>query len=263
MYRAALDSYIQDLAQRIKQIPANTYKGLKQVEWAQHYATLKGVVSQIDWVEVLKITVFGFLSVCRGVYLGGYYTGRFVHTSSQWLGHEMNYLMGNLHRPPASTDHLRGITEMVADPAPLSPTSTTGPTGLEEVTFGIRDQYSSEEADTISLVVSPEVLEMIDEIATALHAEMSEQEQSAFSMVMDPELDPSTVEELVVALTPQPLQGNPDKTVDSICSVAVMAPISNLVKGMTVRELKEISGVRSKKYKKDQLIVLAGAALAC
>lgn len=258
----------ENIASLIADVCVIAYAAAKPLAIASYKAT-KAWVKKVDWLDVLEIMVVGFIHFVQGVYEAGVKTGQWVHGVNDALAREFVYLTGALERPAAA--------------APTAPVTTaTEPQGNEEVQSSpkpslqreveeVREDMTSDPAvaqayvdfdaylddadpDSINEVFTPSDEDQasnpfIDEAVNQMMEEVTEKDFNQY----DDQLDVLNINLANNTFT---------KVEDSTCTPA-QHPLYAQLESMTVKQLREVSGMYNKQIKKEDLINAAAIKLAC
>lgn len=257
----------ENVASLIADVSVIAYAAAKPLAIASYKAT-KAWVKKVDWLDVLEIMVVGFIHFVQGVYEAGVRTGQWVHGVNDALAREFVYLTGALERPAAAS--------------PTAPVTTaTEPQGNEEVQSSpkpslqreveeVRGDMTSDPAVAQAYVDFDAYLDdadpgsinevfipsdedqasnpFIEEAVNWMMNEVTEESAKHYCDRLDEvasKLDNSTF----------------TKVEDSVCTPA-QHPLYAQLESMTVKQLREVSGVYNKQVKKADLIHAAGMKLA-
>lgn len=262
----------QNVAALIAAISTVTYERSKPYVM-QAYDFIKGWAKKIEWMEVLEIVLLGLQYLVKGTYGAGLWTGRFVYTLNDALAREFVYLTGALVRP-----------------APAAPTDTSTddhgdqgnesrgviiPAVLGEDDIDLGDGWSMTRPKIVYTQppIDPELEEILDQITVPDTEEFvaSNEDQATNPFIEETidalmeqfsESDGNEAKDQSQDQDTEESESDLQNSVDSICTPAVHPALLHL-ESMTVRQLREISGIFNKRTKKEDLIQAAALALAC
>lgn len=278
-----LDSEIQEILKSIAKDSVDSFKNVtrlltvkaQQVDWdklksdtikvtAQSSAFCYKQFKKVDWMEVFEILVSGLLILGRGVYLAGFYTGKAMY----WVNDQLSA------RASALVSTTAPGTSTALDPEPPASTATTPSAGVEysdtpssiptaglehwskasDQILGVLEECHQstnenidellEECDQMIKENDLEIQQYHDETVVSkdlwdLIAETADQQHQAMTECMEPPSDPENFEDSIYS--PANLRGP-------------MREVYEMYNAKTVKELRDITGMHSKKYKKDKLV---------